>query len=184
MNKKINWVELNLPFKVDYYVGFVGPELNKRKLLSRFKKQGNEIVKAPTKKMEDYYFDKFFSLHDHDDDGRKGKLKNLNDPIINCVLEHKEFIKKYDQWLEQQPEFIEWAEEYDRAEMEFKNKQKQLSFCGRGLNKPGTLIEVVIGGKTETFLIGDVNCLGGVCDDCMMFDRSVIVKRYAVVWER
>ena len=52
------------------------------------------------------------------------------------------------------------------------------SFCEMGLNKPGTLIKMK--GK-KIYLIGDVNPLGGVCDDCMNFDRKDIVKEYMVM---
>ena len=54
------------------------------------------------------------------------------------------------------------------------------SFTGKKLNQPGTLIEIESG---EQFLIGDINDLGGECDDCMAFPNKTIIKRYKVVWE-
>lgn len=48
-------------------------------------------------------------------------------------------------------------------------------FCNKKLNLPGTRVEVEWTDrqdkkeKRETFLIGDINTLGGVCDDCMAF---------------
>lgn len=51
----------------------------------------------------------------------------------------------------------------------------------RGLNKPGTLIEMETG---EVFLIGDINPLRGVCDDCSEFGSDAIVRRYSVLtWD-
>lgn len=51
------------------------------------------------------------------------------------------------------------------------------TFCQRGLNLPGTQIEV--GG--DHYLIGDINGLGGVCDDCCEVHSSDIVTRYRVL---
>lgn len=58
------------------------------------------------------------------------------------------------------------------------------SFTKRGLNKPGVLIKTKKkhDGR-DTFLIGHINGLRGVCDDCVMFDTETIVKEYCVVWE-
>ena len=42
-----------------------------------------------------------------------------------------------------------------------------LEFCAEGLNKPGTIIHTT----KRAYLIGDINTLGGVCDDCMDFDN-------------
>ena len=53
------------------------------------------------------------------------------------------------------------------------------SFYKRKLNIPGTLIETEDG---EQFLIGHINTIRGVCDDCTMFEPDTIVKRYKVVW--
>lgn len=56
------------------------------------------------------------------------------------------------------------------------------TFAGKGLNKPGTLIETAKG----IFLIGHINPKRGICDDCVEFGEfgeSVIVVRYRVIWE-
>ena len=54
------------------------------------------------------------------------------------------------------------------------------SFCGKKLNKPGTLIEMENG---DVHLIGTINKEGGVCDDCMDFHNNSIVARYKIVWK-
>lgn len=54
------------------------------------------------------------------------------------------------------------------------------SLRGNGLNNAGTLIRMADG---KEFLIGDINELGGVCDDCMGFDRKSIVAAYKIVWQ-
>jgi hypothetical protein len=52
------------------------------------------------------------------------------------------------------------------------------SFESKGLNKPGTLIDTHLG----IFLIGHINPLKGVCDDCCEFGNQTIVKRYKIIW--
>jgi len=53
-------------------------------------------------------------------------------------------------------------------------------FYDKGLNNPGTLIEV----EGHQYLIGDTNTLRGVCDDCTAFDKKAIVSRYKVLLEK
>ena len=59
--------------------------------------------------------------------------------------------------------------------------EEEDSFCERKLNKPGTLIEIEDGSQ---YLIGHINVVAGVCDDCVEFERDMIVVRYKVVWEK
>jgi hypothetical protein len=49
-------------------------------------------------------------------------------------------------------------------------------FCWKKdeLAKAGTLVDV----EGKIYLIGDINEVGGVCDDCMDFEKSVTVSRY------
>lgn len=54
------------------------------------------------------------------------------------------------------------------------------SFEERKLNKPGTLIFTE---KGETFLIGHINRLRGVCDDCTEFSGETIILGYKVIWQ-
>jgi hypothetical protein len=62
------------------------------------------------------------------------------------------------------------------------NKDLRLkSFCGQGLNKPWTMVEVNIGDNVKKFLIGDINECCGVCDDCTAFNHDAIVLRYAIL---
>ena len=55
---------------------------------------------------------------------------------------------------------------------------KENCFVGKDLNIPGTLIDT----KYGIFLIGHINPLKGVCDDCVEFRSPTIVKRYKIVW--
>lgn len=61
--------------------------------------------------------------------------------------------------------------------------ERKPSFNSEGLNKSGTLIEVEENGSLRLYLIGDINELGGTCDDCAAFTNDTIVKRYKVLLE-
>ena len=54
------------------------------------------------------------------------------------------------------------------------------SFCERELHNPGTLVQTEDG----IFLIGDINQLAGVCDDCKAFGNDTIILRYKVIWNK
>lgn len=59
-------------------------------------------------------------------------------------------------------------------------------FCKDGLNKPGTQIDIqnrtdLSKHKHKLYLIGDINELGGCCDDCMSFQEDQTVIQYRVV---
>lgn len=49
----------------------------------------------------------------------------------------------------------------------------------------GTLIQVKLASKEKReYLIGDINVLGGVCDDCMEFDKNSKVLKYKVLFKK
>jgi hypothetical protein len=73
---------------------------------------------------------------------------------------------------------------YYEANEKYMESQTINSFCGRGLNNPGTLIEVEENGKLSEYLIGDINVNCGVCNDCVAFNSNAIVKRYKIVWTK
>lgn len=57
------------------------------------------------------------------------------------------------------------------------------SFVTRGLNNPGTLIEVRLKENTSVvYLIGDINPHKGMCSCCEAFGSEVIVIRYKVIY--
>lgn len=62
-------------------------------------------------------------------------------------------------------------------------------FCNKNLNIPGTLIEVKYKDRhgkkyKEQFLIGDINTIAGVCDNCTAFEREAVVCKYKVLIEK
>ena len=52
-------------------------------------------------------------------------------------------------------------------------------FEDQGLNKPGTLILMSDG---KEYMIGHINTIRGVCDDCTKFNSRQVIHQYKVVW--
>ena len=114
---------------------------------------------------------------------REGLIKLSNNDIklqqAFAYLTHK---KERNAWYEELPEVIAWGDECIRISNEDKEERRKRSFYGLGLNVPGTLIEVLVDGKLNQYLIGDMNPHCGLCNDCTAFLPESIVTRYKVVW--
>jgi hypothetical protein len=204
------WIEVNLPFYIDFVD--LGTNIPKYPNLNRkAKKQlgmtldenektlltNNEYVKEDT-----WFLGRIWEEFIKQDDIIKKKLdkKNLSDEDfkverrkklevlakknkeIKVVLTFLDFRRKYEEWEEKQPEIIKHKEECKRIYTENKILSDKMSFTGQKLNKAGTLIEIEIDGKIQQHLIGHINQLCGVCNDCKAFDDKTIVKRYKVIW--
>lgn len=108
------------------------------------------------------------------------KLEETGIPAVLKVLSYHKLRRKIEDWHKDQPEMIAWEQDKKR----WREEQTQKSFTGRGLNKPGTLVEVLDGDVTKQLLIGHINpfALEGVCEDCGEFSSTLIVKRYKIIW--
>lgn len=113
----------------------------------------------------------------------RNKAYELNNKKFNKILKYREFSAEYDQWVESQSEWKMYLKEVEKEEQRYQQEYDKACFVGQGLNKPGILIEVELDGKLQQYLIGDINTLAGVCDDCRDFSRDTIIKRYKIVWE-
>ena len=91
--------------------------------------------------------------------------------------QYKKFVGEVNEWMKSHPLWVA----YQKAIKTHDEEQGQKSFCGKELNKPGTLIEVLDNNILKQYLIGDINSLGGVCDDCMGFGKDAVVVRYKVL---
>lgn len=68
-----------------------------------------------------------------------------------------------------------WSKDY---------KEERDSFQKRKLNQPGTLVKVRNPeGREVQYLIGDINELGGCCDDCRSVRSDDVITHYCVVWK-
>lgn len=95
-------------------------------------------------------------------------------PAVKAREAHIEYSVKYNQWYNSQPEVIEFNKKCD----EHLDMIADKSFAGRGLARPGTLIELEDG---TVEMIGSINTFRGISDTYTAFDGDRIVKRYAVV---
>ena len=77
-------------------------------------------------------------------------------------------------WEDVHPANIAWGIASDKI----REQDKLRTFQGRELAQPGVQIEIANG---QRFLIGHINQLRGVCDDCTEFESTTVVKRYRVV---
>jgi len=208
------WIELNLPYNKVIYDHFNTLKKVPRDILEKryFNETGksiadieNSIYTKQERADKEFFFNtkayktfvKYqgkiddelkkdgFNLYDPERDAEFVKrMRALNNKSVNKLLDRRQLKKEYDDWYINQPEVIEYNKEYELLDKERKELESKTSFVGMGLNKPGTLIEVIIDGKLQVFLIGHINPLSGVCDDCPMFDNDIMVKRYKVIWEQ
>ncbi len=122
-------------------------------------------------------------VHDPEQDQEDKWTAILQNNAVMTVVEYLQRIKEIDAWIDEQPEIIAWHQENDRLWAEHGEKQANKSFCGRNLNRPGVLIEFEENGQRFKHLIGEINQLGGVCDDCRAFGDETIILRYRVIWD-
>lgn len=145
----------------------------------------NIIGKAPEENFDE--FNKYSKLkYDHlDNDGTEENwlsfvndrpdLKRIHDDIIAAKEYHLRYNELYSEYSD--------VKEYLRAQDELYANDKAMAaetFVGKGLARPGTVIELENG---KIHVIGSINTVGGVCDDCVDIRDSDIIVRYAVVYD-
>lgn len=195
--QNIEWIEINLPWYISCYWENMPPEPNlevreqeifgislkafeiaNEKSLEEYSKLLGDLrllqdeARALSYREGDHDFylspaysqiaEKFWQQHQQDD----------------CVVTnnaYSELSEKIFAWTDQQPEW----KTYQQDKEDFLKIEKQKSFSGRGLAKPGTIIEMEDG---SIELIGSINAAAGQCNDCQAFDNDAIVTRYAVVY--
>lgn len=152
----IKWIECNLPF--EYYSDSDDPNYPEYPDLSdkEVKKYG-----ATYQEMMDKLFHPAFK-----------DFKIVDDDLYK---QWQEFSNEHYKWSQELPEVKEYQSKINKLQKE----EKQKSFCGKDLNKPGTLIELENG---DIHLIGSINTVAGICNDCVEFGRDIIIKRYAIIF--
>jgi hypothetical protein len=181
----MDWIEINLPWhSYNYEDCPVRPTLTK-KIKKEFGTTQDEAYKKLTKKDRKEYskysdeYDDYLRDNNLEVDDFNEELRKLHGhiPGVAKTLAYRDLRSKIEAWENSQPEIIEFHNKLKA----YNQTQEEKSFVGRKLNKPGTLIEVETNGKIQRYLIGDINTLRGVCDDCVSFDNPTIVKRYKVI---
>lgn len=196
-----DWIEINIPFSED--TSSFPPEREYPDLSGRAKKELGFTEKDIGKvynlfaKLPEKEYAQHIARKEHAETALQIELGECSEQFFNTKLRDKLANSKYkslralvdwgskcdiyDAWDKVQPENIKADEEYKLSYKAWKEKEDLKSFCGRGLNIPGTLIEVSNNGNISKYLLGDVNVLGGVCDDCPAFSKEIIVTRYKVL---
>jgi hypothetical protein len=188
-----DWIELNLPFRSDKY--FDNSDIPIPALSERAKAElGFNLLDIDAIPIVDFMEQKEeYDILQKDLDDLRDSLDGGNE--IDACLAHsninvrnygkrRKMHKTLDEWEDIQPEYIIYDIAAKKAREEFDAANNKKSFCGLGLDNPGVLIEIKKEGGTKQLLLGNVNCLAGVCDDCRAFDNDTIVLRYKIVWEK
>lgn len=95
------------------------------------------------------------------------KTRYLRGKIDRALFENKELTALYDFWKE-----------------ENEIKKEVVCFKSHSLCKSGVLVEVQTKEGIKKWLIGDMNELGGVCDDCKDIKDEDIVLRAKIVYDK
>jgi hypothetical protein len=184
------WIEFNLPYNVRVALDRpVCPDLDKKE---------HELFGLPEEiDIDNYDYDKVDKINKIQQELCPEEMGNSevslsalekyaetseDKEFILAIIKHRRRTTLVNEWWEIQPEYIKWIADCQELRDKEMADAKLLSFVGAGLNVPGTMIEVETEpDKTSQFLIGDINTLRGVCDDCTAFDDNAIVKRYKVI---
>ncbi len=157
---KLNWIEINLPWYVDYY-DFENtnpkPEDPYHKIFQRILEKDPAII-ALRKKLAQNKIDEYIDFQ-YDLFAYFQPLK-----IIEALLEKPELLpilnelaslgKTFKNSVISDPEYLEFKAKFDQWQIDFNNA----SFCGRKLNRPRTLIQMLY--SKQIHLLGDFDANG------------------------
>lgn len=187
----INWIDCNLPWETHSTAQFVLPDLSEEaKALFGYTREELDAQISPA------YVDHTNNVRNEIDEALgevedytvllREKLEEIakTDPIVAATLAWRKKRRELDDWINEHPATQMAIEKWNAAQ----ELEKQKSFCGRKLNRPGTLIEVQTNDDqgeptVSRFLIGNLNPGNGCCGCCSLLADSDIVLRYAVIYD-
>lgn len=175
-----DWIKCGLPW--NKWIESKVPEMDWGALDKRAKEKFGKTIYESRNAFTKKEHEEFEDIRDQCDQNNTelASLVATND-LVKRKLEHFAFTKIYDEWSRTQPEMIEWGKKCQAVDVKRRAKEAKTSFHGANLNKPGTIIEFEKDGKIVHKLIGDMNCLGGVCDDCRGIQDETIILRYRTI---
>jgi hypothetical protein len=144
---QFNWVRCNLPMYSEE-VEFSEPYPDIKILEARFVKEFGQSIDESRDKLGTKLSEEWFRSNEILTPEEKERFKP--------VIEHHKFVWKYYDWIDSQPEVIE----YERRKKEFYKKQEADNpyFYKLDLLKPGTLLHLRLANGSEKYvLIGHVN---------------------------
>lgn len=169
----IEWIECNLPWDINLYsIIPTRPDLSDDKYLNA----SNVILDSIRQKRKSKEIELFGT------EGIYLKPEELRvkysqwDELIQINNEYGELSSKIIKYTQEHPKIIAWQEKCKELENQID------SFCKRGLNQSGTLIQVLENDKTKTYLIGDINVECGIFNEDVAFPPTTIVLRYAKIY--
>jgi hypothetical protein len=189
------WIEVNLPWKV--HVNLDLPELDheliRGKVIAKFDYTKEELNIAFESQIGTNQYDireevrseietrDFNNKLSYEDIERM--LDESDDPRMIAyrkIVSQKNEIDEFEKTI---PEVIAWHNACDRIREKERELQAKKCFMDSPLNKSGVLIKIQDSETDEDgkpipprqYIIGDINHLAGVCDDCTAFNEDAIV---------
>lgn len=185
--KNINWIECNLPWSnpksafADYFDSiedsFPREEvdiLTKKEFGVTLFELEQEAAKIPLAaivrlhRLEEEY-DMSKSLEE--------LMKLTKDQEVIKYLKIRILSEKIEDWESNLDICKEYYDKLDSI-LDKKNEEPADPVSFSSIAKPGMLIELESG---KQMLIGHINEVGGICEDCMGINKSDVIKRYAVI---
>lgn len=194
-NQTTGWIEVHLPWKVhiDLDVPDFDHDLVDQKVIAKFDYTKEELTASFKKEIGTTPYDlqeevrSEIETNDFDNklsyEDIERMLAESKDPRMIAYWKIVAQKKEIDEFVETIPEVIAWNKACDKIREEEKELQAKACFMYSPLNKPGVLIKVQDNEVGEDgqpippmqYVIGDINHLAGVCDDCTAFNDDAIV---------
>jgi hypothetical protein len=183
------WIDVNLPWKrhVDIDLPEYPNDFVDQKVRERFGFTKEELRVTFEEKWGRHHTDiewefrvKLESQDDLSEDDVDRMMDESDDPrMVACreIRAQKKFINEF---VDAMPEVILWNQECDKVREQEKEEEAKACFVYSPLNRPGVLVEVqdtTEGTPIRRYLIGDINHIAGVCDDCTAFEDDATVLR-------
>lgn len=106
----------------------------------------------------------------------------IRNPIMAEIDKLLDFFREINEFVPTIPEAIEFFKEQEENAEKVKEWEQKFSFYSSPLRRAGVLIEVKHTDETvKKYLLGNINCVGGVCNDCVAFGNDAIVLRAKVL---
>lgn len=158
-------------------------DFDNNKFLDYRDKIEKELVESdPNEKMYKYEGWKNYSSNFYQDVDTI--LKTSTDADIIKGYQYHQKIEDFHNWITKNY-YPAFKEEQSKIIKERDKLVNQYSFYGRGLAKPGTLIEIELNKQLKTLLIGDIVSGSQPDEDSYMVDdkfNKSIVKRYKIIY--
>jgi len=200
------WIDINLPWSVSVEIPKpeYPTEIADKTARDRFGATEEDLANAFEKKhgvdeytafsnLRDKISDRIYKVTENSDEDPEDKiqeeLQNSKDPIAVDLRDLKKKRNEIREYQNNLPQVMSWYMECEKIRAQERLLESERCFSASKYNRPGVLIEVQYQDEyedskktlTRRFLLGNINCLRGVCDDCTAFDSSAVVLRAKVL---